>query len=75
MLGRACTFDCLEEYSNVSAEVHRLFFRIFCQHAAEKFVESCKAYERGDPTTLERIERLYAVNGLPGCVGSTDCVR
>jgi len=59
----------------VSAETHRRFFTNFVKRAAALFRENCKLYEHGDAETLRRVERLYAVNGMPGCVGSTDCVR
>ena len=59
----------------MSAEVHQRFFTTFVKNAAELFRGSCKAYERGDIEALKRVERLYSINGMPGCVGSTDCVR
>ena len=74
VLGRACTFDDCEELSNVSAEVHRRFFANFVKCAAQCFRDDCKGYENGNLEILSRVERLYAANGMPGCVGSTDCV-
>ena len=59
----------------MSAETHRRFFTNFVKRAAALVRENCKLYEHGDAETLRRVERLYAVNGMPGCVGSTDCVR
>ena len=75
LLGRACTFDDLEELSNIGAETHRRFFHVFVQHGAKQLKLETAAYERGDKDVLDKVEMLYAANGFPGCVVSTDCVR
>ena len=74
LLGRACTFDDLQELSNISAETHRRFFHVFVRRGAEQLEKENAAYERGDKDVLDQVERLYAANGFPGCIGSTDCV-
>ena len=74
LLGRACTFDDLEELSNIGAETHRRFFHVFVRRGAEQLKLETAPYECGDKDVLDQVERLYAANGFPGCVGSTDCV-
>ena len=75
MLGRACTFDDLEEVTYISPETHRRFFHAFTAGCAAKFHRETEPFLRGDEDVLNRIERLYASNGFPGCVGATDCVH
>ena len=66
VLGRGYCFDRVEELTLISAEVLRVFFRkwctLYCNH----------------PKTEEEIAEavsIYTKLGLPGCVGSTDCVH
>ena len=75
MLGRACTFDDLEELSAISAEQHRQFFLKYTQEAANEFDYECAPYVAGDPATLRAIETVYAHAGFPGCVGAGDGVH
>ena len=56
MLGRACTFDDLEELSGVSAEQHRRFLLEYTKMSAEEFdFEPCAPYVAGDPATLRAV--------------------
>ena len=74
VLGRGYCFDGVEELSFISAEVLRIFFHSFCGlYAEEYFSIFCKP-----PTTEKEIREttdVYGRLGLPGCIGSTDCVR
>lgn len=74
VLGRGYCFDGVEELCFISAEVLRQFFHKFCAlFAAKYFPIYCSP-----PTTAEEIKHttgVYARMGLPGCIGSTDCVH
>jgi hypothetical protein len=74
VLGRSISVDGIFELNGVSEEVNRVFFHRFCQCVArERFRQSCREPEEGDD--LSRVMSVYAQLGLPGCVGSTDCVH
>ena len=75
MLGRACTFDDLEELSAISAEQHRRFFLQYTKMSAEEFDYDCSPYVAGDPATLRAVENVYKHAGFPGCVGAGDGVH
>ena len=74
VLGRGYCFDGVEELTCISAEVLRLFFKKFCEYfARENFARYCNP-----PSTPEGIANcleIYGRLGLPGCIGSTDCVH
>lgn len=74
VLGRGYCFDGVEELCFISAEVIRKFFHKFCElFAAKYFTVYCSP-----PSTEEEIDHItgvYARMGLPGCIGSTDCVH
>jgi hypothetical protein len=63
--------------SDISKEVHRKFFI----HWTSKFAEKMDAYvyilreEEEDDDQLQRIPNDYSSIGLPGCIGSVDCVQ
>ena len=73
-LGSGCPFDLLEELTCVDEETIRLFFhKHFCiwgMHAAEEVIGL-----PDDAASLEHVMGLYDLLGLPGCVGSIDCVH
>ena len=74
VLGRGYCFDGVEELCFISGEVLRKFFHRFCEcFSAKYFSVYCSA-----PSTAEEIAHVtgvYARMGLPGCIGSTDCVH
>ena len=74
VIGSGCTFDAIEELTNVAEETHRIFFH-------EQF---CNWGERVSPThikmpcdaeSLRHVLGLYERLGHPGCTGSIDCVH
>ena len=74
VLGRGYCFDGVEELCFISAEIIRNFFNKFCELFAAKFFNEYCNY----PQTKEEIKKttdIYARMGLPGCIGSTDCVH
>lgn len=74
VLGRGYCFDGVQELCFISAEVLRKFFHKFCElFAAKNFATYCSP-----PMTEDHIKHttgVYARMGLPGCIGSTDCVH
>ena len=74
VLGRGMCFERIEELTNIDEETVKGFFHVFCERFAVEFfpVYCCP------PETKEDIERkmnVYERLGLPGCIGSTDCVH
>ena len=74
VLGRGYCFDGVEELCLISGENLRVFFHKFCEmFSKEKFAEYCS-----HPTSendIKRSMKVYTELGLPGCIGSTDCVH
>ena len=74
VLGRGYCFDGVEELCYISAEILRVFFHKFWDVFSKKyFTIYCSP-----PTTEEEIAMttsIYSRLGLPGCIGSTDCVH
>jgi Plant transposon protein len=74
VLGRGYCFDGVEELCYISAEVLRVFFHRFCDLFSKKFF----ALYCCPPTTeaeIMKTTKIYSRLGLPGCIGSTDCVH
>ena len=74
LVGSGCTFDAIEELTNVDEETHRVFFHEnFCawgERAAERHIRMPSTDEE-----FRHILALYERIGLPGCGGSVDCVH
>ena len=74
VLGRGYCFDGLEELTCISTELLRVFFRNFCCYFAhENFAKYCNP--PSTPEEMSSCTEIYRRLGLPGCVGSTDCVH
>lgn len=74
VLGRGYCFDGVEELCLISAENLRVFFRKFCaKFSQEKFAEYCSHPQT--ETEIANAMHVYSELGLPGCIGSTDCVH
>ena len=72
--GRGICFDGIEEITKASAEAHRVFFHQFCERFAKKFYDEYVYLPRTDDEKL-RWASDYSRMGLPGAIGSTDCVH
>lgn len=73
-LASGCTFDALEELTNVDQETHRIFFhQKFCTWGAIVSKEHIRMPDKEEE--LRHVQSLYEGKGLPGCVGSIDCVH
>jgi len=74
VLGRGMCFDGIYELNGISLDVNRRFFHCFCRaYRTIQFPISC-----APPTSKEDIDqvtKVYESLGLPGCIGSTDCVH
>jgi hypothetical protein len=74
IIGSGCTFDSIEELTCVSQDKHRKFFHdYFCtwgQGAAKDLIRLPH-----DENSVRHVTALYERKGLPGCVGSVDCVH
>jgi hypothetical protein len=74
MLGRACTFDDLSDFTDISAEVHRRFFHKFNRYVATTLFPQ---HVRPPSSSAEITEAMrgYSAAGFEGCIGSIDCVH
>lgn len=76
ILGRYTLFDDLEEMCGVSATKIRTYFTNFVKvYGCHKFEEVVKAPDPYVKTELEECMHAYCITGLPGCIGSVDCVH
>lgn len=74
VLASGCTFDAIEELTNVSQETHRVFFhKQFCRWAESVAPEHIQMPH--DEVSLRHVSGPYEIVGLPGCIGSVDCVH
>ena len=73
-IATGCSFDTIEELTNVSDEKHRTFFRDYFSHwgvhAAKSIVKIPKTEDE-----LRHVMGLYERHAHPGCIGSIDCVH
>ena len=74
VVGRGMCFDSIAELTNISEEAIRVFFHSFCRNfATELFSKYCKSPDSDEE--IKKVTDVYEKLGLPGCVGSTDCVH
>lgn len=74
VLGRGVCFDEVAEILTCSEEILRVFFHDF----VKKFVTKCYDRYVKPPLSRDEIRKAmdeYTMVGLPGCIGSTDCVH
>ena len=69
-----CTFDLIEELTNVAEETIRTFyhdkFSTWGDLVSGEYIKM-----PGDEASYRRVERMYSERGLPGCAASVDCVH
>jgi len=73
-LGRACTFDDIEELTNIHEETHRVFFHKFVKMFAEELYAKWVHFPQDDVTLKYTLDG-YSRVGLPGCLFSADCTH
>ena len=74
VLGRGTCFDGIEELTNGSAEAHRVFFHKFCKTFCNRYFNEY-VYPPRNEEEKRRWASDYSRMGLPGAIGSTDCVH
>ena len=74
LLGSGCTYDLVEECTNVAQGTIRLFFQNkFCKWGKRLSRDLVQLPET--EAEMRHVVGLYERIGLPGCVGSVDCVH
>ena len=73
-LGRALTFDDLEEYTFISAEVHRQFFIAFLEYG-NTILYNKYIVKPASELDVSAFEKIFAIAGFNGCVGSSDATH
>lgn len=73
-LGRALTFDDLEEYTFISAEVHRNFFTAFLEYGSTLLYEKY-IVNPASKLDVSAFEKVFAIAGFNGCIGSSDATH
>lgn len=74
VLGRNSTFDCIAELTNSDEETHRKFFHAFNMFFVREYYNAFVSPPK-DIEDVQRITNNFSQVGLPGCVGSIDCVH
>jgi len=74
VLGRSACFDDLEDSTLIDEDTHHSFFRAFTTlFATQEYKKWVKPPSTEDE--INDVMALYTIIGLPGCVGSVDCVH
>ena len=70
-LGRGHTFDDVEESTFISREVHRIFFHHFVEYGST-ILFSKYVTDAATTADMSKFERIFALAGFNGAVGSSD---
>jgi Plant transposon protein len=73
MLGRNWCADDVAEATGMGESTVRASFNTFCESFVTEFYDS--VIYRPKDLKLEKMIDVYKRMGLPGCIGSTDCVH
>jgi hypothetical protein len=73
VLGRNWNFDDIAEATFMGESTARRMFHTFCSNFVEHFYSVFVYRPTGDK--LSRVMKVFEQMGLPGCIGSTDCVH
>ena len=73
ILGNGNTHYFVSTQTNMSEEVHRTFFHAWIDHMAS--IKGEFIYMPHDEESFAKVVGEYSARGLPGCVGSVDCVH
>ncbi len=73
VLGRGSCFDDIAELTKTSITLHNDFFHKFCAYFAT--LKAQYIYPPTSPSDMAHGNNMYNLLGLPGCVGSVDCVH
>ena len=73
ILGRNWNFDDIAEATLMGETTARRAFHTFCQNFVKEFYHLYVFRPQGEK--LVKVMQVFAQMGLPGCIGSTDCVH
>ena len=73
ILGRNWNFDDIAEATLMGETTARRAFHTFCENFVREFYSTYVCRPVGEK--LRKVMDVYARMGLPGCIGSTDCVH
>jgi hypothetical protein len=73
ILGRGAVFDDIAELSGMSESSALRSFKMFCMNFSRTYYHEYVQVPSGE--RLKSVLTVYARLGLPGCIGSTDCVH
>ena len=74
MLGRGEVADSCAESTNMSEDTIRVFFHEFCARTAETLFDDVIQVPKTE-AEIRKVEAQYRSRGMPGCLGSVDCVH
>jgi hypothetical protein len=74
VLAKGVTFDAIEELSNVSVPHNHSFFKKFIGWFYQFYFTDWIHFP-SIPQEVQHVESMYAKVGVPGCIGSIDCVH
>lgn len=74
LLTKGCHFSSLVIESTMSISSIQVFFHLFCYHFSIDNYDNYITYPK-TPEEISQTEGIYRLVGLPGCIGSTDCVH
>ena len=73
-IGRAWTFDDIEEATAMPRETNRRCFLVFIEHGSSALYKKC-VLDLSLHRMLAKHERLLNLAGFNGCTGSTDATH
>ena len=73
ILGRNWNFDDIAEATSMGETTARRAFHLFCENFVQHYYD--QFVYRPKDEKLEKVMEVFAKMGLPGCIGSTDCVH
>jgi hypothetical protein len=73
-IGRASTFDDIEECSFISRDVQRVFFGQFIEYGSTVLYDRYVVNAASD-ADVETFQRIFALAGFDGAIGSTDATQ
>ena len=73
ILGRNWSFDDIAEATLMGETTARRAFHTFCGNFVSAYYDSYVQRPTGEK--LKKVMAVFAKMGLPGCIGSTDCVH
>jgi hypothetical protein len=74
ILGRGVIFRIASMLTGISEGVIRNFYHLFCSEYAKDFYDD-ECHMPKEMNDVNSVLDSYALLGLPGCIGSTDCVH